>query len=120
MESEQTRLDQVVKMIGYLQQHFSGVADADIKRVMLDGLEKRFADYDQPALFLSYILNPQRQMAFLNPECPLVQWRNLVKLVDVQYHRFFPEAQKDTGIADQFLQYLNHEGPFEEGTQAAP
>ena len=117
MESEQTRLDQVLKMIGYLHQHFSGVADADVKRVMLDGLEKRFADYDQPALVLSYILNPQRQVAFLNPECPLVQWRNLVKLADVLYHRFFPEAQKDTGIADQFLQYLNKEGSFEEGAQ---
>ncbi|DBA87597.1 TPA: hypothetical protein ACH3X1_004620 [Trebouxia sp. C0004] len=92
-------------MIGYLHQHFSGVADADVKRVMLDGLQKRFADYDQPALVLSYILNPQRQLAFLNPDCPLVQWRNLVILVDVLYHRFFPEAQKDTCIADQFLQY---------------
>ncbi|KAL0041073.1 hypothetical protein WJX77_004057 [Trebouxia sp. C0004] len=55
-------------------------------------------------------------MAFLNPECPLVQWRNLVKLVEVLYHRFFPEAKENTGIADQFIQYLNQEGPFDAAT----
>ena len=117
VESDQTRLDQVVKMLGYLHQHFSGVADAEVKRVMLAGLEMRFADYDQPPLVFSYILNPHRHMAFLNPECPLVQWRNLVKLVEVLYHRFFPEAKENTGIADQFIQYLNQEGPFDAGAQ---
>ncbi|KAL0032467.1 hypothetical protein WJX77_002131 [Trebouxia sp. C0004] len=55
-------------------------------------------------------------MAFLNPECPLVQWRNLVRLVEVLYHRFFPEAKENTGIADQFIQYLNQEGPFDAAT----
>ncbi|DBB03137.1 TPA: hypothetical protein ACH3X1_013368 [Trebouxia sp. C0004] len=94
-------------MLGYLHQHFSGVADAEVKRVMLAGLEMRFADYDQLPLVFSYILNPHRHMAFLNPECPLVQWRNLVKLVEVLYHRFFPEAKENTGIVDQFIQYLN-------------
>ena len=32
VESDQSRLDQVVKMLGYLHQHFSGVADAEVKR----------------------------------------------------------------------------------------
>lgn len=59
VESDQTRLDQVVKMLGYLHQHFSGVADAEVKRVMLAGLEMRFADYDQPPLVMSYILNQE-------------------------------------------------------------
>ncbi|KAL0039053.1 hypothetical protein WJX77_006500 [Trebouxia sp. C0004] len=48
VESDQTRLDQVMKMLGYLHQHFSGVADAEVKRVMLAGLEMRALLMQQP------------------------------------------------------------------------
>lgn len=85
---------------------------------MLDGLEKRFADYDQPALLIAYMLNPQRQQQFLNPNCGFVSWRNAVILVEILYSRFFPDAtdQSKTVVADQFLAYINKAAPFDERT----
>ena len=71
VESEQTKLDRVLKLLGFLHQHFSGVADAQVRQVMLDGLEKRFADYDQPALVISYMLNPRGGGSFSTPTVTL-------------------------------------------------
>ena len=39
MESEQTKLDRVLKILGFLYQHFDGVTDAKVRQVMLEGLE---------------------------------------------------------------------------------
>ena len=116
VESEQTKLDRVLKLLGFLHQHFSGVLDGQVKKVMLDGLEKRFADYDQPALLIAYMLNPQRQQQFLNPNCDFVSWRNAVILVELLYIRFFPDATdaSKSAVANQFLSYINKEDPFDE------
>lgn len=116
VESEQTKVDRVLKLLGFLHQHFSGVLDAQVKQVMLDGLEKRFADYDQPALVIAYMLNPHRQQQFLNPNCDLVSWRNAVILVEVLYSRFFPDATQASKsiVADQFLAYINKADPFDD------
>ena len=123
MESEQTKLDRVFKLLGYLYQHFSQVDDDKVKRVMLQGLETRFKDYDQPAMLIAYMLNPQRQTAFLNPVCNFVTVRNAVQLVELLYLRFFPgeaeaeaqaQATGQAGIADQFIAYINKEPPFDE------
>ncbi|KAA6419296.1 MAG: hypothetical protein FRX49_10695 [Trebouxia sp. A1-2] len=118
VESEQTKLDRVLKLLGFLHQHFSGVLDGQVKKVMLDGLEKRFADYDQPALLIAYMLNPQRQQQFLNPNCDFVSWRNAVILVELLYIRFFPDATdaSKSAVANQFLSYINKEDPFDERT----
>ena len=124
VESEQTKLDQVFKLLGYLYQHFMQVEDDKVKRVMLEGLETRFSAYDQPAMLIAYVLNPQRQTAFLNPLCSFVTTRNAVQLVEVLYLRFFPkeaeaEAQADAGIADQFIAYINKETPFDDSKYTA-
>lgn len=39
VESEQTKLDQKFKLLGYLYQHFVQVDDDKVKRVMPQGLE---------------------------------------------------------------------------------
>ena len=121
VESEQTKLDQVFKLLGYLYQHFMQVDDDKVKRVMLQGLEARFSDYDQPAMLIAYMLNPHRQTAFLNPACSFVTTRNAVQLVELLYLRFFPkeaeaqaEARGEAGIADQFIAYINKEAPFDD------
>ncbi|DBA73612.1 hypothetical protein WJX77_002053 [Trebouxia sp. C0004] len=104
VESEQTKLDRVLKLLGYLHQHFSGVLDAKVRQVMLDGSEKRFAEYDQPALLIACMLNPQRQQLFLDPSCDFVSWRNAVILVETQ-GCFFPDAAEalKAVVADQIL-----------------
>ncbi|KAL3134528.1 hypothetical protein ABBQ38_006376 [Trebouxia sp. C0009 RCD-2024] len=63
VECEQTKLDRVFKLLGYLYQHFLQVGDEKVKKVMLHGLEKRFSDYDQPALLIAYMLNPHSDHA---------------------------------------------------------
>ena len=117
MESEQTKLDQVLKILGFLYQHFNGVADAKVRQVMLEGLETRFADYDQPVLLIAYLLNPLRRRDFLNPECRFATWRNAMVLVEVLYHRFFPDVKDGSAVVEQFLQYMNEEAPFDQGIQ---
>lgn len=122
VESEQTKLDRVLKLLGFLHQHFSeGVVDAEVKRVMLGGLEYRFAKYDQPPLLVAYILNPHRHRAFLNPDCSFVSRRNILMLVELLYHRFFPdEPVEDSPVVDQFLAYWNKVEPFDERKSAVP
>lgn len=116
VESEQTKLDQVLKLLGYLHQHFSQVADPQVREVMLNGLEMRFAAYDQPVLLMAYLLNPQRRNNFLNTECRFASWRNAMKLVEVLWERLFPDTpEPHTSIVDQFLSYWNKEDPFDEG-----
>ena len=117
MESEQTKLDRVLKILGFLYQHFDGVTDAKVRQVMLEGLESRFADYDQPVLLIAYMLNPHRRRDFLNPECRFVSWRNAMVLVEVLYNRFFPDAKDGSAVVEQFLQYMNQEAPFDEGME---
>ena len=123
VESDQTKLDRVFKLLGYLYQHFLQLDDDKVKRVMLQGLEKRFSDYDQPAMLIAYMLNPHRQTAFLNPLCSFVTTRNAVQLVELLYLRFFPgqaeaevqaQAKGESGVADQFIAYINKETPFDE------
>lgn len=94
VECEQTKLDRVFKLLGYLYQHFLQVGDEKVKKVMLHGLEKRFSDYDQPALLIAYMLNPHRQAAFLNPACSFVSTRNAVQHVEILFRRFFPGRQR--------------------------
>ncbi|KAL3130245.1 hypothetical protein ABBQ38_008542 [Trebouxia sp. C0009 RCD-2024] len=123
VESEQTKLDLVCKLLGYLYQHFMQVEDDKVKRVMLEGLETRFSAYDQPAMLIAYMLNPHRQTAFLNPLCSFVTTRNAVQLVEVLYLRFLPkeaEAQAETGIADQSIAYITEETPFYDSNHHAP
>lgn len=91
VESEQTKLDKVFKLLGCLYQHFLRVDDDKVKQVMLQGLETRFKAYDQPAMLIAYMLNPHRQSAFLNPVCNFVATRNAVQLVEILYLRFFPK-----------------------------
>ena len=38
-------------------------------------------------------------------------------LVEVLYNRFFPDAKDGSAVVEQFLQYMNQEGPFDEGMQ---
>ena len=128
VESEQTKLDKVFKLLGFLYQHFVHVGDDKVKKVMLQGLETRFKAYDQPAMLIAYMLNPQRQTAFLNPLCNLVATRNAVQLVEILYLCFFPkeaeaeaqaQAKGEAGIADQFIAYMNKEAPFDESKYTA-
>ena len=126
VESEQTKLDKVFKLLGYLYQHFLRVDDDKVKQVMLQGLETRFKAYDQPAMLMAYMLNPHRQSAFLNPVCNFVATRNAVQLVEILYLRFFPkeaeaqaQARGEAGIADQFIAYVNKEAPFDESKYPA-
>ena len=84
---------------------------------MLEGLETRFADYDQPVLLIAYLLNPLRRRDFLNPECRFATWRNAMVLVEVLYHRFFPDVKDGSAVVEQFLQYMNEEAPFDQGIQ---
>lgn len=128
VESEQTKLDKVFKLLGFLYQHFVQVDDDKVKKVMLQGLETRFKAYDQPAMLIAYMLNPQRQTAFLNPLCNFVATRNAVQLVEILYLRFFPkeaeaeaqaQAKGEAGIADQFIAYMNKEAPFDESKYTA-
>ena len=74
-------------------------------------------------MLIAYMLNPQRQTAFLNPLCSFVTIRNAVQLVELLYLRFFPgeaeaeaqaQAKGEAGIADQFIAYINKEPPFDE------
>ena len=115
VESEQTKLDRVMALVGFLHQHFNAVTDQKVKKVMLDGLEMRWADYDQPALLMAYMLNPQRKTNFLNPQCQFASVRNALQLVESLYLRLIPNAQADSPIMDQFLAYMNREGIFDEG-----
>ena len=121
VECEQTKLDRVFKLLGYLYQHFLQVGDEKFKKVMLHGLEKRFSNYDQPALLIAYMLNPHRQAAFLNPACSFVSTRNAVQHVEILFWRFFPgeaetqaQANGEAGFADQFIAYMNKESTFDE------
>ena len=65
------------------------VIDLIVQQVMLDGLENRFAEYNQPALLITHMLNPHRQQNLLNADCDYVSWRNVVILVAIPY-RCFP------------------------------
>ncbi|KAL3130234.1 hypothetical protein ABBQ38_008531 [Trebouxia sp. C0009 RCD-2024] len=118
VECEQTKLDRVFKLLGYLYQHFLQVGDEKVKKVMLHGLEKRFSDYDQPALLIAYMLNPHRQAAFLNPACSFVSTRNAVQHVEILLLSWEAETQAqangEAGVADQFIAYMNKESPFDE------
>ncbi|DBA97273.1 TPA: hypothetical protein ACH3X1_015018 [Trebouxia sp. C0004] len=74
-------------------------------------------------MLIAYMLNPQRQTAFLNPLCSFVTTRNAVQLAELLYMHFFPkeaeaqaEAKGEAGIADQFIAYINKETPFGEAT----
>ena len=102
------------------------VDDDKVKKVMLQGLETRFKEYDQPAMLIAYMLNPQRQTAFLNPVCNFVTTRKAVQLVEILYLRFFPkeaeaeaQAKGEAGIADQFIAYMNKETQFDESKYTA-
>ena len=93
--------------------------DAEVTRVMLGGLEYRFAKYDQPPLLVAYILNPYRHRAFLNPDCSFVSRRNILMLVELLYHRFFPDDPVGASpVVVQFLAYWNKIEPFDERKSA--
>ena len=110
LESDSATLDLVLDVLGNL---VSISADASIRQLVVNALEKRWATCDQDMFVL--LLNPARRTKLFNPDCPTV---SLLTMTPHVYAKVFSAgaAEADSEqVQAQFMKYKNGKHAFTAG-----
>ncbi|CAB4374480.1 unnamed protein product [Rhizophagus irregularis] len=79
LQCDKTRLFQVVHSMNYLIQFWLEYPDDILATQMINRLEKRWKDWEQPILLLSYLLHPEYRMNQFNNSIPNVNYSEFGK-----------------------------------------
>ncbi|GBC10077.1 hypothetical protein RclHR1_09310012 [Rhizophagus clarus] len=66
LQRDKARLFQVIHSMGYLVQFWLNYSDTSLASKIIDRLEKRWNEWEQPLLLLSYLLHPEYRMEQFN------------------------------------------------------
>ncbi|CAB4424904.1 unnamed protein product [Rhizophagus irregularis] len=111
LQRDKARLFQVVHSMGYLVQFWLNYSDTTLASKMIDRLEKRWNEWEQPLLLLSYLLHPEYRMEQFNNSVSNVNYSEFGKWL-MYYYRAWSEKEPKC-ILSEFNDFRLAQYPFD-------
>src|SRR6266542_5452174 len=94
LQCDKARLFQVVHSMGYLVQFWSNYSDITLASRIIDRLERRWREWEQPLLLLSYLLHPEYRIKQFNKSVSNINYPEFGKWLMYYYHAWSEKEPK--------------------------
>jgi len=111
LQRDKARLFQVVHSMGYLVQFWLNYSDPALASKMIDRLEKRWKEWEQPLLLLSYLLHPEYRMEQFNNSVSNIDYSEFGKWLMYYYRAWSGKEPKC--ILSEFNDFRLAKYPFD-------
>jgi hypothetical protein len=114
LQRDKARLYEVFHSFGYFYQLLSLHPDMDFGCRICERLEKRWKQWEQPLLILSWVLHPKYQFSKLNTNLPKLNWVDLSRYI-LYYYIVWTGTTPST-ILQEFDDYRTKKFPFNDSS----
>ena len=114
MQKDHARLHEVLHSIGWIVKVLQDFPDQDFRDTMLVRIDKRWKDWEQPLLILSFILHPNYRFNKFNPQSPNLSYPNLGQWLLYYYCAWFNE--KPSHLLLELELFRQGDYPFDDDT----
>ncbi|PKK60735.1 hypothetical protein RhiirC2_818033 [Rhizophagus irregularis] len=111
LQCDKARLFQVVHSMNYLVQFWLNRSDDALATKLIDRLEKRWKDWEQPLLLLSYLLHPEYRMKQFSSKVSSINYSEFGKWL-MYYYRAW-SGKEPTRIIREFDDFRLAKYPFD-------
>ncbi|PKY19610.1 hypothetical protein RhiirB3_384220 [Rhizophagus irregularis] len=89
LQCDKARLYEVLHALGYFMQFWKQFPDTDLGNQMIDRLEKRWSQWEQPLFLLSFALHPKYRFAYFNSDLNNLSFTSLGRYLTYYYKAWF-------------------------------
>jgi hypothetical protein len=114
LQCDKARLFEVLHAIGYFVQFWSRFSDSNLGSQMIDRLEKRWDQWEQPLLLLSFMLHPKYRLGYFNSELNNLSYTSLERYLTYYYKAWFKKRPKRLLL--EFEDFRRKVEPFNDET----
>ena len=115
LQSDKARLFELLYALGYFIQFWNRFPDAELGEKMIERLEKRWSQWEQPLLLLFFALHPKYRLTYFNPRIEL-SFTSLGRYLTYYYKAWF--QKRPTRLLLDFENYRQKIEPFNDETFA--
>jgi hypothetical protein len=108
------RLHEVLHVFAYTMKLFHELSDPDFSTKMIDQLEKRWAQFEQPLLLLSFILYPHYGVETFHKTAQRVIYTDFGQWLNYYYEIWYGTRPKS--ILPEFVKFKKGQYPFDQGS----
>ena len=114
LQSDKARLFELLHALGYFVQFWNQFPDVELGEKMIDRLEKRWNQWEQPLLLLSFMLHPKYRLVYFNPRIENLSFTTLGRYLTYYYKAWF--QKRPTRLLLDFEDYRQKVEPFDDKT----
>ena len=111
IQKDSAKLYEVLHCFGYVLKIFKSNSDISFSRRIINRLEKRWKDWEQPLLILSMVLHPLYKHFKFKPSIPNLSFVHLGQMLKYYYEAWF--NKKPISILSEFMVYIKGEDPYD-------
>src|SRR6185437_2476257 len=111
LQKNVARLFEIVHCFGWLVKVFANCKDENFSDHMVARLEKRWAQWEQPLLLLSFVLHPKYRLSKFSANVSGLSYSHFGQWLNYYYYAWFHETP--TRILRDFLLYQRKVFPFD-------
>jgi hypothetical protein len=89
LQCDKACLYEVLHALGYFMQFWKQFPDTDLGNQMIDRLEKRWSQWEQPLFLLSFALHPKYRFAYFNSDLNNLSFTSLGRYLTYYYKAWF-------------------------------
>jgi len=89
LQSDKARLFELLHALGYFIQFWNQYSDVELGEKMIERLEKRWYQWEQPLLLLSFMLHPKYQLTYFNSRIENLTFTTLGRYLTYYYKAWF-------------------------------
>lgn len=114
MQRDKARLHEVLHGFGYFVEFWSNYDDLELRTKMLNRLQRRWQDWEQPLLLLSWLLHPKYKMTKFKVNIPNLNHVYLSRWLIYYYEAW--TKNKSNSILREYENFRKNLYPFNEQT----
>ena len=114
LQSDKARLFELLYALGYFVQFWSNFSDVELGEKMIERLEKRWSQWEQPLLLLSFMLHPKYRLTYFNSRVENLTFTTLGRYLTYYYKAWF--QKRPTRLLLDFEDYRQKIEPFNDET----
>ena len=114
LQSDKARLFEVLHALGYFIQYWNQFSDTELGEKMIDRLEKRWNQWEQPLLLLSFMLHPKYRLTYFNTGVDNLSFTTFGRYLTYYYKAWF--RKRPTRLLLDFEDYRHKVVPFDDET----
>jgi len=114
LQSDKARLHEVLGGFGYFVEFWKKYDESELREKMLNRLQSRWQNWEQPLLLLSWLLHPNYQMKKFKENIPNLNHVYLSKWLIYYYEAW--SNMKSQSILREYEKFRKKQYPFDENT----